>query len=383
MTTPLRIAVHMGTLRGAGSGLVGRHLLKHLLQAPSPHRFFVWIPDQWSVDELDLASFPPRRLVVSRLRSGVLSKFAFENMRLPLTLRRIRADVLFSVGDTSALRPGPPHLLFVHQSFLAHHPTEWGFQPAPHLRTKMALMNTYFRLGLPSVDRLVVQTHYMREHIAARFRLDPSRIDVVPSAIDQAAIAALPPPIEPVGPPYLAVVGTASPHKRYVVLAEMLYELRDHPHLACRLTVSPAEVPDLVHAATRLGVLHRLLFHGRVSNETSLQLTRDALALVMPSELESFGLPYYEAMALGTPVVAADRGFARDALAELGFYATHRTGAEYADAVRRVMAANRPELSRRLRERFATVSWSWHRIARRFIDLLEEVVDDRRQRRQS
>lgn len=370
----MRIAVHLGTLRGAGSGLVGYHLLHNLVSIETAHYFHAWVPEEWFRDHRKILTGFGERLTTHAVGPGLRNKLFFEIAGLPTALRRFRADVLLSLGDTSAPRPGIPHVLLLHQSLLARPLSLWSFEPPARLRIKMAAMHAYFQLGLPSVQRLVVQTEDMRRNVSARFSLDPARIVVVPSAIDLSAIDRLAAPSTTTKPPYLAVIGTAAPHKRHIVLAAMLHNLVDHPDLVCRLTVEPTEVPELVRDAVRLGVLPRLVFHGRVSYEKSLELIRDAAALVMPSELESFGLPFYEAMALGTPVVAADRGFAREACGDVGFYVADGTGANYAEAVRRVLSADRDDLSRRLRQRFAAVSWSWDRIARRFIEILEEVA---------
>src|SRR5439155_22879733 len=49
-------------------------------------------------------------------------------------------------------------------------------------------------------------------------------------------------------------------------------------------------------------------FLGYVSAEELATLYEHAVALVCSSELEGFGLPMLEAMTVGTPVIAADRG---------------------------------------------------------------------------
>ena len=52
----------------------------------------------------------------------------------------------------------------------------------------------------------------------------------------------------------------------------------------------------------------RVQLPGYITSEQREQLFKRALAFVMPSHTEGFGMPVVEAMTAGVPVVAADRG---------------------------------------------------------------------------
>jgi glycosyltransferase involved in cell wall biosynthesis len=58
--------------------------------------------------------------------------------------------------------------------------------------------------------------------------------------------------------------------------------------------------------AASLGVSHAVKIEGRVSRERVVELFRTARCFVLMSKCESFGIPAIEAMAFGTPVVAAN-----------------------------------------------------------------------------
>lgn len=57
-------------------------------------------------------------------------------------------------------------------------------------------------------------------------------------------------------------------------------------------------------------------FHGRVDNDTLVRLYQSAWVFCMPSSYEGFGVPYVEAMACGTPVVATYNDGAREVLSQ-------------------------------------------------------------------
>jgi alpha-1,3-rhamnosyl/mannosyltransferase len=67
------------------------------------------------------------------------------------------------------------------------------------------------------------------------------------------------------------------------------------------VVVGPEREPSLARELRQLGADLR----GYVDHDELARLYRDASALVVPSRYEGFGLPVLEAMATGTPVVAA------------------------------------------------------------------------------
>jgi glycosyltransferase involved in cell wall biosynthesis len=80
---------------------------------------------------------------------------------------------------------------------------------------------------------------------------------------------------------------------------------------------------------------------------------------VLPSLEEGFGMPVLEAMSLGIPVVASDRGALPDLLGDAGILIDPTNEAELADACGRVLLEDRlaQHLSMRGRSRAANFSW--------------------------
>jgi alpha-1,3-rhamnosyl/mannosyltransferase len=88
----------------------------------------------------------------------------------------------------------------------------------------------------------------------------------------------------------------------------VLTRLRDRPELQLVLTgASGLGEEDVVRAINRRGLRDRVRRTGRVPDRDRDGLLRCADALVFPSRYEGFGAPVLEAMAVGTPVIAARR----------------------------------------------------------------------------
>jgi glycosyltransferase involved in cell wall biosynthesis len=372
----VRIALHCGTLRGFGSGLVGRNVLKHLAEQGPKHHFLTWVPEEWAADHDVTADTVPSNVELRFTRSGLRQKMVLENWHIRRALVAWKADVLFSAGDTSLVACPIPHLLLIHQPNLAYGPGERAFPMSPAQRLRWRVMSAYLRLGLGSVTAVTVQTQDMATRISARFAFPRERISVTPSAIQRVALGSAPPNGLGDAPPFVTYVASASAHKNFAVLAPMMAHLRDRcPGLQCRLTVAPEQVPELSRAIEQLQVADLFVFEGRVSQDYAIELLRKARCLVMPSKLESFGLPYYEAMAEGTPVVAADLPFAREACGVAAAYADADSGEAFAEAV---AALTEDEELWRTRSaaaqaRFQGVARTWDSITAEYLQLLEAL----------
>jgi glycosyltransferase involved in cell wall biosynthesis len=79
--------------------------------------------------------------------------------------------------------------------------------------------------------------------------------------------------------------------------------------------MDPSELETI---ARRANVHERVIFLGYVPREDLPDLYRDAAAFVLPSRLEGFGLPLVEAMASGTPVIAADTSSIPEVVGDAG-----------------------------------------------------------------
>lgn len=365
----MRIAIHAGTLRGSGSASVGRGTLRAMAAAPREHELVAWVPRGWGMSPDQLGPL----LELRHLGPGLRQKLAFESAALPRELRQLRANRLFSMGDTSTPRPKVPHLLLVQQAYLAYSPADWGFKPPRRFAARMTLMAAYFHAGLGGVTQFTVQTEDMKRNLAERWRIEPSRIIVVPSGLDLDEFD-LSEPIQRAARPTLLLVANAGPHKNHAVLPEMMAALAASGHDArCQLTLSRGELPDVETRARSLGVLDHFEWLGSQPRSEVVRLLRTATVAVIPSKLESFGLVYYEAMAAGCPVVAADRDFAREACGPAARYAHPDRGDEFAARVSELIDSKteRANAERQGFDQVHRAALSWSAIATRYLELLE------------
>jgi glycosyltransferase involved in cell wall biosynthesis len=187
-------------------------------------------------------------------------------------------------------------------------------------------------------DHVLVVSERTRRDVEERYRLAPEKVTVTPNGVD--------PSFSPGGERdgYLLFVGAIQRRK------DPLAALEAARSVGLPLVVAgPEKEPALAQRLREGGADLR----GYVSKTELADLYRGAAALVLPSRFEGFGLPVLEAMACGTPVVAAPEPALREVAGDAAVYAED---GDFAAAVGRALD-ERERLSAAGLERSRLFSW--------------------------
>lgn len=146
--------------------------------------------------------------------------------------------------------------------------------------------------------------HAISQHAGAELLdVTPVRAERV-SVIHLGVDAMFSPAPKPERPRHLLFVGGTDPHKNLDMLIEVLSEPTGRTLPPLVIAGSP-EVPRRGRAPASAAVTR---LAPNPTDSELVDLYRGALALLVPSRNEGFGLPALEAMACGCPVIAADAG---------------------------------------------------------------------------
>jgi glycosyltransferase involved in cell wall biosynthesis len=158
---------------------------------------------------------------------------------------------------------------------------------------------------------------------------------------------------------YLLLVGSVEPRKNPLAAAEAAREV-GRP----LVVAGPVRDEALARELRARGADLR----GYVAKDELARLYRGAACLVFPSRYEGFGLPVVEAMASGTPVVAAPDAALREVAGDAAVFA--EPGA-LADGVRRALAERERLVAAGLER---ARSFTWEETARRTVAVYREVL---------
>lgn len=205
--------------------------------------------------------------------------------------------------------------------------------------------------------------------IEAGWAVDAAKLTVIRAAPSAALLGDQAQGVES-GRGYLLYVGALEPRKGLDTLAEATTIARRSGLTAPLLVVGEGRLASEMEAVAGVRLL------GRQSDEQLAQLYAGALALVMPSRLEGFGLPPVEAAAHGVPSVISDLPVFRETLGDAAL--TFPVGDAEALAKALVLISGDSALRDRVGEeaRLAVDKLSWVSAAASLRAVLSEAAGD-------
>lgn len=309
---------------------------------------------------------PDRYAVVAprpRLRTRGPAQ-AWEQLALPARAARQHAALIFSPANLAPVA-WPRNVLVMHDAAVLREPR--AYTPAYRMWHR--------ELGLACARRalkIITVSEFSRRELIDVGGLAPDSLAVIPGGVSDrfSPRADSPRVVGKLGlsRPYVLTLATADQRKNLSALAatatrlakrgiELVHAGDERPYFA------PG--PDTAH-------LREL---GYVADGDLPGLYAGALAFVLPSRYEGFGLSCLEAMASGTPVVAADRAALPETCGEAALLVDPDDQRGIAEAV--YACVTQPTLHRRLvtagldRAR----QFSWDRAAAGVHELLIELAD--------
>ena len=160
-------------------------------------------------------------------------------------------------------------------------------------------------LSVHRANHIITPVNYWKDILLKKYHLSPAKISVTYEGVAPAYFQKTVLPVS-IGSakPYVIYTGNLYPHKNIPVLfsAIKLLEGKVNLVISCARSVFTKRVEDLI---VKDHLQNSVKFLGLVPDVDLVSLYRQSLAFVTPSLIEGFGLSGLEAMAAGTPVIAA------------------------------------------------------------------------------
>jgi phosphatidylinositol alpha-mannosyltransferase len=202
-------------------------------------------------------------------------------------------------------------------------------------------------------------------------RFNPFVRTVIPNGVDTQTFA--PDAVAKTPFPSILFVGSLEGRKRGRLLIDWFERVIRPAHPTAVLDMVSARGPD------QPGVQ----YHSGIDRSSLAELYRRAWVYASPSAYEGFGLPYIEAMASGTPVVATPNPGSREVLGD-GAYGVLVDDGDFAMAVNRLLGDVEERFAWRVRGLERAAEFSLETMVDRYDRLIQSVVrKDRLQRRRS
>jgi glycosyltransferase involved in cell wall biosynthesis len=302
------------------------------------------------------------------------ARIAWEQTAGTTIARRHRLDLVHAPVNVTPFITGCPRIVTIHDIAFHHFPEQYPGAKQRYLR----LMT---RLSVRRAARVIAVSEATRQDVIATYGCDPARVVTVPNGVSDDCHPLPEDEVrafrqrEGLHDDFILFLGTLQPRKNVETLLRAYARVRGET--GWQLVIAGAagwSYDSIFSTARELGLEDVVRFAGFVEPE-QLPLWYNAAGIfVYPSTYEGFGLPLLEAMACGTPVIAANTSSLPEVVGDAGLLAAPRDTEGFARAILSLIRA--PELRAELRERGLrrAAGYSWRATAAGTLAVYRAVV---------
>jgi len=350
-------------------------LITALAAADTENEYFLYLNRESA--GLEIMTAPNfRRVVCPVWAVRRPARYAFEQLALPLALRRDGIGLLHSLGYVGPLLPPCPHVVSIHDLIYRGH-------QAMMTGGKQKALEFFVRQTARRADRIITISQSSKREIVADIGVDPQKVCVTLLAGRPApghatdAERALVLARYGITAPYLLAFSSPNPVKNIPRLLEAFaLACADLPHQLV-LVGHPPGGTDFAAEAARRGLGGRVVPTGYVPDADIAPLLQGAALFAFPSLYEGFGLPLLDAQQAGVPVVCSRAASLPEVAGEGAVLFDPASVEEMRAAIRAGL------LDQTLRGRLVSAGnanarrFSWERTARQTLDVYRSAWEGR------
>ena len=363
------------TYRGAGISRVIYELVAHLGSVPSSYKYLVFAPESEDNRRLVRSAGIEARLTRLPVERPAV-RVAWEQLALPLELRRARVDLLHALGFVSPLVWRGPTVVTVYDLSFLLFPELFNRANRLYLR----------QLAPPSFRRashVIAISEHTRQDVIRLCGVSPERVTAIHLAADARFSPADPNAVAQfrrelrVPESYILYMGTLEPRKNVATLVRAYAELRRMNHVSHTLVLAGArgwQYEPIFALVRELGLQKHVWFPGFIPAEEQALWYTAADVFAYPSLYEGFGLPVLEAMACGTPVVASNSSSLPEVVGEAGVLVEPTNVRALAEALAQLLENDSHRAKLREAGLARARSFSWRRTAEETVEVYRRVL---------
>jgi len=271
-----------------------------------------------------------------------------------------------------------PYVVTVHDLILHHFPTGKASTRSPlvywmkYLGYKIAIS-----LGVKKASKVITVSYATKKEIIKHLHVPDNKIVVTYEGVDQQILAKKQNTF-PSTSKYFLYVGNAYPHKNLERLLLAFDELQKEISEPIRMVFVGKEdyfYTRLKNFVKKNNLSSSVVFYERISDIDLSLLYRHAIALVLPSLMEGFGLPALEAMANDCLVVASKIPALVEVCKDSAEYFNPNDTHDIARALKAVLhESSSKKDKKRAAGRKRVLEFSWPVMAKKTRDVYESCI---------
>lgn len=216
-----------------------------------------------------------------------------------------------------------PFVITIHDLILFHYPTGKASKlPTPIYNMKLVAYKRLMHHAAVHAKKIIAVSNATKQEIVTMLHADPRKIAVTYEGfIEKSQVSKLKSQI-PIKNPYFLYVGNAYPHKNVEKLLKAFAEFNHEIKQVDLVLVGKQDYfyAEIKRKLLTFGIESSVHILEKISDNELINLYTHAIALVMPSLMEGFGLPAIEAMVNNCLVLASNISSLKEVCGDAAVY---------------------------------------------------------------
>jgi glycosyltransferase involved in cell wall biosynthesis len=372
----MRIGINALAIKIGGGVTFLRNILPYLLEHDKDNEYIIFVTSDNLNDILGDSKLNKRIKIVQMNAGNLLVRMLLEQFLLPFFIMRHKISILICSGNIISFFAPCKKMLWI----LNIDPFTALDLAGENLVRKMRnlILRVLTLLSIRHSNLAVFISEYSRRSASKLSKLDRSKTRVIYLGVANDLLPQVTDAKTAVSKKYILSVSTISKRKNYEALlrayAELPKEIIGKYELMLVGKVSEEYRTELLSLIKDDEIAQKIQFKGMVNSADLRNYYHNASLFILPSLVESFGLPVIEAMASGVPVIVSNATSLPEIAWEAALVFDPHDPKDLADKIIRVLQDD--ELARKIAKAGTdrAAQFTWDNTAQETIKCYREIM---------
>ncbi|MDP4263630.1 MAG: glycosyltransferase family 1 protein [Bacteroidota bacterium] len=297
-----------------------------------PEQQFIFIFDR-SYDKKFVFAPNVKPIIVSPAARHPLLWKLWYDVKVPLVLKKMKADIFVSCDGFCSLATKIPQCLLIHDLSFLHYPSFIK-------RSHFLFYKHYTPKFLQRANRIVTVSEFSKQDILSHYKTGAGKIDIVPNAVKEVFRPVNDAEKETVkagltnGKEYFVYAGSIHPRKNLMNLLKAFSIFKKKQRSNWKLVLAGRlawKYQQFIENLKTYKYREDVILTGYLEEEELARVIGSAYALIYPSLWEGFGVPVLEAISCHVPVITSGHSAMQEIAKDAALYINPEDHADMAE----------------------------------------------------
>lgn len=368
----MRIGIDARLWNETGVGRYIRNLVFELSELDKKNKYVLFVDNKINRNELKIQE--NWEIIPTDIRWHTIE----EQRKLPAILKKENLDLVHFPYFSVPVLYNQPFVITIHDLIINHYPTgKASTLPSPLYYAKLLGYKYVIKQAATNARKIITVSNATKTEIEKHLNINPDKIAVTYEGVGENKVNNNKnAKVHFAGENYFLYVGNAYPHKNLDRLIEAFKLVLSHNQNVSLVLVGKEDYfyLNLRKKVHELGIKNNVVFTGYISEETLFTYYKNALATIIPSLMEGFGLSGLEAMREGCLVLASGIPSLKEIYADSAVYFDPLAVESMHATIREVLTDKNKFQSYIKKGRERVTFFSWKKMAEQTLKIYESSI---------